>query len=79
MPHDLDVQTRLTHKIRVFASLAGLLGAYRMGDEEAPLLLCCQALIPALSCMRPKPVPRPNEREFQKYANVFSRPFLDPH
>jgi hypothetical protein len=50
-----------------------------MGDEEAPLLLCCQALIPALSCMRPKPVPRPNEREFQKYANVFSRPFLDPH
>jgi hypothetical protein len=48
---------QVTHKIKVFASLAGWLGAYRMGDEEAPLLLCCRALILALSCMRPKPVP----------------------
>jgi len=57
-------QLLVTHKVKVFGSLAGFLDAYRMGDEEAPLLLCCQALIPALSLMREKPVPRPPEREF---------------
>ena len=51
------------HKIRVFASLAGFLGAYRIGDEEAPLLLCLQALIPALSNMRFEPTPPPPERQ----------------
>jgi predicted phage terminase large subunit-like protein len=56
-------QMLATHKIRVFASLAGFLEAYRIGDEEAPLMRCCQALIPALSNMRLKPTPPPPERQ----------------
>jgi virginiamycin B lyase len=40
-------QLLATHKVKVFGSLARFLAAYRIGDEEAPLLLCCQALIPA--------------------------------
>jgi len=54
-------QLLAAHKIRVFASLAGFLAAYRIGDEEALLLRCCQALILEQACMKKKPVPQPRE------------------
>ena len=56
-------QLLAAHKIRVFESLAGFLGAYRIGDEEEPLMLCCQALVPALSKMFQTYEPRPRERQ----------------
>jgi hypothetical protein len=40
----------------VFASLAAFLTAYRTGDEEALLLLCCQAFVRSRAFMRTKPV-----------------------
>ena len=60
-------QLLVTHKIRVFASLAGFLAAYRIGDEEAPLLHCCQALIPLfLSCGRKPALRPPNYRSWDE-------------
>lgn len=50
------------NRIKVFASLAGFLAAYRTGDEEALLLLCCQALIRSRAFMRTEPVRQPRER-----------------
>jgi len=44
------------NQIRVFASLAGFLAAYRTGDEEALLLLCCQALVRSRTFMRTQTV-----------------------
>jgi predicted phage terminase large subunit-like protein len=54
-------QLLVANKIRVFASLRGFLAAYRFGDEEALLLLCCQALILGRAFMRTKPRPQPPE------------------
>ena len=35
------------------------LAEYRMGDEQSPLLLCCQSLILSRERMRNKPVQAP--------------------
>lgn len=51
-------QLMVASKIRVFASLAGFLAAYRTRDEEAMLLLCCQALIIGRGWMRTEPEPQ---------------------
>jgi hypothetical protein len=55
------------NQIRVFASLAGFLAAYRTGDEEALLLQCCQALVRSRAFMRTEPVRRPRERSPYDY------------
>jgi len=64
---DADVyklwQMLAKNQIRVFASLAGFLAAYRTGDEEALLLLCCQALVRSRTFMRTQPVRRPRESD----------------
>jgi hypothetical protein len=39
------LQLLAANKLKVFASLSGLLVEYRIGDEHAPLLLACHALI----------------------------------
>jgi hypothetical protein len=52
------LQMLAKNQIRVFASLAGFLAAYRTGDEEALLLLCCQALVRSCAYMRTEPVPQ---------------------
>jgi hypothetical protein len=52
-------QLLVANKIR--SSLAGFLAAYRARDEEALLLLCCQALILGRADMRTKPLPKPRE------------------
>jgi hypothetical protein len=54
-------QLLVANKIRVFASLASFLAVYRTRDEEALLLLCCQALILGRGYMRTKPMPKPRE------------------
>jgi len=54
-------QLLVANKIRVFASLAGFLAAYRTRDEDGLLLLCCQALIQGRGFMRTKPEPKPRE------------------
>jgi predicted phage terminase large subunit-like protein len=46
------------NQIKVFASLAGFLAAYRTGDEDALLLLCCQAVVRSRAFMRTEPVRR---------------------
>ena len=50
-----------TNKLKVFASLAGFLTAYRIGDDEALLLQSCEALIVGCEYMRTKPKPRAKE------------------
>jgi hypothetical protein len=57
------LQMLAKNQIRVFASLAGFLAAYRTGDEEALLLLCCQALVRSRTFMRTQPVRRPRESD----------------
>jgi hypothetical protein len=52
------LQMLAKNQIRVFASLTGFLAAYRTGDEEALLLLCCQALVRGRASMRTEPVPQ---------------------
>jgi hypothetical protein len=59
-------QLLVANKIRVFASLAGFLAAYRTGDEEALLLLCCHALILGRGFMRTKPVRKLRDPWLQK-------------
>ena len=47
-----------SNKLKVFASLGGFLGEYRIGDEQSPLLLCCQSLLlsgRARMCTKPVP------------------------
>ena len=51
-------QMLATNKVKAFASLAGFLNAYRVGDQEAFLLQCCEALIAGREYMRTKPKPR---------------------
>ena len=51
-------QMLATDKVKAFASLAGFLNAYRVGDQEAFLLQCCEALIAGREYMRTKPKPR---------------------
>ncbi len=51
-------QLLVANKIRVFGSLVGFLDAYRTGNEDAQLLLCCQALIAGRPGMKTKPQPR---------------------
>jgi len=53
------LQLLAANKLKVFASLSGFLAEYRMGDEQSPLLLCCQSLILSRERMRTKPVPVP--------------------
>jgi len=50
------LQLLAANKLKVFASLSGLLVEYRIGDEQAPLLLCCHALLHPDCRMRIKPV-----------------------
>jgi predicted phage terminase large subunit-like protein len=46
-----------SNKLKVFASLGGFLAEYRIGDEQSPLLLCCQSLLlSGRDRMRTKPV-----------------------
>jgi hypothetical protein len=74
---DADVcqlwQMLAQNKIKVFDSLAGFLAAYRTGDAEALLLLCCQALIRSRRFMQTQPVPQAPER----WPADFSRGPLD--
>ena len=50
-------QLLASNKLKVFASLSGLLAEYRIGDEQSPLLLCCHALVlRSRHRMRTKPV-----------------------
>jgi hypothetical protein len=51
-------QMLATNAVKAFASLAGFLNAYRVGDQEALLLQCCEALIAGRESMRTKPKPR---------------------
>jgi len=53
------LQLLAANKLKVFASLSGLLVAYRIGDEQAPLLLACHALIHPDCRLRTKPVTGP--------------------
>ena len=54
------MQLLAANKLKVFASLSGLLAEYRIGDEQSPLLLCCHALIlSGRGRMRTKPVKAP--------------------
>jgi predicted phage terminase large subunit-like protein len=76
---DADVyqlwQMLANNQIRIFASLAGFLGAYRTGDEEALLLLCCQALVRSRAFMRTQPVRQPRESDELDYPpRVFRGP-----
>ena len=50
-----------TNKLKVFASLAGFLTAYRIGDDEALLLQSCEALIVGCEYMRDQ-AKRPGQR-----------------
>ena len=50
-------QLLATKRLRAFASLAGLVNAYRVGDEEAVLLRACEALILGCHHMRTRPTP----------------------
>jgi hypothetical protein len=50
-----------TGKLKVFASLSGLLNAYRIADETALLIRCCAALAAGSEEMKSKPKPRPRE------------------
>jgi predicted phage terminase large subunit-like protein len=57
-------QLLASNQLKVFTSLAGFLGEYRIGDEQSPLMLCCQSLVfSGVDLMRTKPVikPRPND------------------
>jgi predicted phage terminase large subunit-like protein len=54
-------QLLATRQIKVFSHLAGLLTAYRMGDDEAVLMRSCEALISGCDYMRTKPQPRTPE------------------
>ena len=43
------------HQLKVFTSLSGFLAAYRIDDEQSPLLLSCHALLlMGRACMRTK-------------------------
>jgi len=55
------LQLLAANQLKVFASLAGFLAEYRIGDEESMLLHCCQSLILFRDRMRtePRPVPQP--------------------
>ncbi len=53
------LQLLASNKLKVFASLSGLLVEYRIGDEHAPLLLACHALIHPDCRLRIKPVIEP--------------------
>jgi len=50
-------QLLASNRLKAFASLSGFLAEYRIGDEQSPLLVCCQALLLAgRDRMRTKPV-----------------------
>jgi len=53
------LQLLASNKLKVFASLSGLLVEYRIGDEHAPLLLACHALIHPNRHLRTKPAIQP--------------------
>jgi predicted phage terminase large subunit-like protein len=38
-------QLLASNRLKVFASLSGFLGEYRIGDDQSPLLLCCHTLV----------------------------------
>jgi hypothetical protein len=63
-------QLLASSKLKVFASLSGFLREYRIGDEQSPLLLCCQSLVLGRNRMRTKAVelpysdPPPNYDEY---------------
>ena len=38
-------QLLASKQLKVFASLAGFFAEYRIGDEQSPLMLCCQSLV----------------------------------
>jgi predicted phage terminase large subunit-like protein len=53
------LQLLASSKLKVFASLSGFLAEYRVGDEQSPLLLCCQSLVLSRDRMRTRPVKKP--------------------
>lgn len=53
------LQLLAANQLKVFASLSGFLGEYRIGDEHSPLLLSCHALIHPDCRLRTKPVMEP--------------------
>ena len=63
-------QLLASSKLKVFASLSGFLTEYRIGDEQSPLLLCCQSLVLGRNRMCTKGVelpysdPEPNYSEY---------------
>ena len=53
-----QLQQLLTaNKLKVFASLSMFLDEYRIGDDQSPLLLCCQTLVLSRYRMSTKPAP----------------------
>jgi predicted phage terminase large subunit-like protein len=54
-----------SNELKVFASLSQFLNAYRTGDNQALMMLCCFALVVSgRQRMRPKPLPKLRFREF---------------
>jgi len=65
------LQLLATKRLKVFASLAGLVSAYRVGNEEAVLLRACEALITGGSYMRTEP--RPLVHEYRQPSGPLNR------
>jgi len=60
-----------SNELKVFASLAGFLAEYRIGDEQSPLMLCCQSLVlSGRGRMRTKPVKEQRLGPMRYYGNL---------